>query len=88
MDDIHIEIPKGLEPETLPPAKKVDAPFARYEISSANEAAGLYIQRKFAMNSMVFQTEYYPYLRAFYNDVGVGDEQQLVLRTVQTAAKQ
>lgn len=88
VDDIHIEIPKGLEPETLPPAKKVDAQFARYEISSAKEAAGLHIQRKFAMNSMVFQTEYYPYLRAFYNDVGVGDEQQLVLRTVQTAAKQ
>ncbi len=88
VDDIQIEIPKGLEPETLPPAKKVDQSFGHYEISSAKEANELHIQRKFIMGTMIFQTEYYPYLRAFYNDVGGGDEQQLVLRTVESGAKQ
>jgi len=88
VDDIHIEIPKGLEPENLPPAKRVDQAFGQYAILSTKDADGLHIQRKFTMGSMIFENEYYPYLRAFYNDVGLGDEQQLVLRSAPVAANQ
>jgi len=88
VDDIHIEVPKGLEPETLPPAKKMDQVFGKYEISTTKEAEGLHIQRKFTMEHMMFPVEHYPYLRAFYNDVGQGDEQQMVLRATQQAANQ
>lgn len=87
VDDIRIELPKNYEVETLPAAKKSEQAFGRYEVSSAKEAGGLHIQRKLIMDGVIFQTGYYPYLRAFYSEVGAGDELQLVLRTAEVRAK-
>jgi hypothetical protein len=87
VDDIHIELPKGYVVEVLPPPNKAEREFGHYEISSAKEASGVHIQRKFVMDGLILDTGHYASLRALYSEVGAGDEQLLVLRATEVGAK-
>jgi hypothetical protein len=87
-EDIRIQLPAELEPEALPPDKKVDAGSVSYSFSVARDSTSLKISRFRKTAGVWYPVEQYPALRAFYASVLAGDSQQATLKTIGGAAPQ
>jgi len=86
-DDVRIDFPAGVETESLPMNQKIEAGTAHYELVFAKETNALQIKRQFIIASYFVPVERYPALRRLYENVRANDEQQAILKTVQSAAK-
>jgi hypothetical protein len=85
LDDITLEVPKGYEVESLPTPRSKAFPFGRYEISRRSEGGKLRLERRLVMDGYFFRVEGYSALRVFYDAVRAGDEEQVVLKAVESA---
>jgi hypothetical protein len=81
VDEIELQLPAGLKVESLPQPRSQTPPFGRYEISSQNDHGVVRINRRVVMDGIIFRTDSYAELRAFYNGMRAGDEQQIVLQS-------
>ncbi len=79
-NDIVIILPDGLKVEAAPEAKKSRTEFSSYSLVAGLAGPNrLRIQRDLVMNKFYFPVEGYAPLKAFYDQVGAGDEAVLVL---------
>ena len=79
VDDVIVELPAGWRVGSLPPAQKTDIKFCRYESSAEEKAGAVHLSRTVAVNGILLGAEAYPALRAFFQNLRAGDEQQIVI---------
>src|SRR2546426_1011732 len=80
-----LNLPAGFQVESLPAPRNENVSFGQYIVSYDSQPGAVHCVRRMVMNGMMFQVEYYPILRAFYNSVRSGDGQQAVLNTAVAA---
>lgn len=85
VDHISVKLPKGYDVESLPAPRSVEKGFGRYEITRRSEGNVLKLERSLVMESFTFPVQSYSALRIFFDGVRAGDEEQVVLKTVQMA---
>jgi hypothetical protein len=82
IDEVHITLPPGLEVENLPANDSVKLDYAAYTTIQKQESANsIMSHRDFAMAGVAFAAKEYTELKTFYEKAGVGDEQQMILKT-------
>ena len=86
LDDITVTTPKGYRAESLPAPGKIQLPFGTYQISVETNSDGVHVVRRMVMDGLIFQVQYYPYLKGFFDKVKASDDQQLVLRSTEAHA--
>jgi Domain of Unknown Function with PDB structure (DUF3857) len=80
IDEIDLLLPNGLRVERLPAPRSQTVPSGGYEISCQLQGDSLRISRRMTMEGIFFKSNDYQQLRAFYNNIRSGDEQQIVLQ--------
>jgi hypothetical protein len=87
IDEIRVQLPEGMEVETLPEDefKKVD--YAYYRFERKQEQNVVTVLRDFAINSFVFTLSDYKNLKAFFDKMQDGDQQQAVLKQAKHVAQ-
>ena len=88
IDDISLKVPEGYEVESLPAPRTKVFPFCRYEISRTNQGNTVHLERSLVMDGYFIKVEGYSKVRIFYDSVRAGDEEQIVLKTVEVAQAQ
>jgi hypothetical protein len=78
-EDVKLELPAGMQVESMPPARKSDQKAVYYEFSSAKEGNTLRLSRTLRFSGYLFERQQYPALKAFYDRVLAGDSQQATL---------
>jgi hypothetical protein len=84
-DDITLQLGPSRKVETLPAARSQTVSFGSYEASCASQGGTVRLKRKMAMEGIYFTVDHYAALRAFYDTVRGGDDQQIVLQNVSAA---
>ncbi len=87
IDDIRIKLPGNLQVENLPASENERVDYALYKVERKQENNELVTIRDFAINTYVFQPSQYTALKAFYDKVKQGDEQQALLKQVAHVAQ-
>jgi hypothetical protein len=85
-DDVTIELPTGWQISSVPPAQTQDGHIVTYSLKVENDQGTLHLSRDFTVNFILLEQKYYTALRAFFQAVRSGDEQQIVLQPAATAA--
>jgi hypothetical protein len=82
-DDIVLTLPEGQAAEVRPAPRKTDNDFSTYSLVCAQEnPTRLHIQRDLVIKKSYYAVDQYPALKAFFDAVRAGDEEQIVLTTV------
>jgi hypothetical protein len=79
VDDITIELPLGWKVASLAKPVDLDVKAAAYTITSAEKSGSLHLTRMLRSDLVLVPTEKYGALRAFFESVRTGDEEQVVL---------
>ncbi len=79
-EDVKLELPPGMQTESLAADKKADQGAAYYEFSTKKEGHTLRMTRALRLSGYFFKQQQYPILRGFYEQVLAGDAQQIVLQ--------
>jgi hypothetical protein len=70
-----------LEVESLPPSDAVKLDYALFKSSQKQESANsIVVRRDLVMAGVAFPVTVYPELKAFYDKVRAGDDQQVVVK--------
>jgi hypothetical protein len=85
-DDVRIELPLGWQVSTVPQAQNNDAKVVAYNLKVANDKGSLHVERHLRSGISYLEPKYYGALRNFYQTVRTGDEEQIVLQPMGTAA--
>lgn len=80
LDDVTIALPTGWQVGSLPPEQSQDIKAVSYALKVANDKQTVHLTRKLHIDVLLLEQKYYPTLRAFFQIVRKGDEQQLVLQ--------
>ena len=86
LDDITLELPLGWQVGSLPKLQIADAKVLVYNLKVENDKGTLHLNRKLSLDALLMDTKYYPALRNFFEVVRTGDDEQIVLQPVGTAA--
>ena len=78
-DDVTIDLPDGWRVDSVPAEQKNDGHIIAYDLKVENANSALHLTRKLSIDFMLLDAKYYPALRAFFQSVRTGDEQQVVL---------
>ncbi len=78
-DDVTINLPSGLQVNSLPPAQDIGGKVVRYTLAPDGKGGTLHWTRSLSVDILLMQSKYYPALQSFYQKVRTGDEQQIVL---------
>ena len=85
-EEVKLELPAGMQAESLPTAKKADQGAAYYEFSTEREGNKLRMTRTWRISNSLVKQEQYLILRGFYERVLAGDSQQgTLMRRVEKA---
>lgn len=84
-EDVKLELPPGMQAESLPADMKADLGDAYYEFSTKKEGNTVRMTRAWRVSDYYFKQEQYPNLRRFYERVLSGDAQQAPLRHAESA---
>jgi hypothetical protein len=84
LDTIMVTLPQGYQVESLPAPRSKAFPYFRYEISRRSQDGTLRLERRLVMDGYFFRVEAYSALRTFYDSVRAGDEEQVVLKAVES----
>jgi hypothetical protein len=79
-DDIAFTLPTGWQVSSLPAVQNLDAKAALYSLKAETSNGSLHLTRKLNVDMVFLQQKYYPALRAFFQTVRSGDEEQIVLQ--------
>lgn len=82
IDDVTLTLPEGRQVASLPAPQKTTPDFGQYETSCAGQGRTLRLQRRLVLEGFYFSLNHYASLRAFFERVRAGDEQQIVLQTL------
>ena len=74
-----IDLPDGWRVDSVPAEQKNDGHIIAYDLKVENANSALHLTRKLSIDFMLLDAKYYPALRAFFQSVRTGDEQQVVL---------
>ncbi|HTS34894.1 MAG TPA: DUF3857 domain-containing protein [Candidatus Solibacter sp.] len=85
-DDITIELPSGLQVDSVPPPQKQDGHIITYTLQVDNDHNTLHLQRKLGWDFLLLEPKFYPALRNFFQSVRTGDDQQIVLQPAAATA--
>jgi hypothetical protein len=85
-DDVTIDLPLDWQVNNIPSVQAVDAKAAVYKINIENNKGTLHMTRRVNLDLLMVDSKLYPTLRAFFQAVKTGDEQQIVLQPGATAA--
>ncbi len=85
IDEVTIHLPAGFQVESLAQPRAKEFPFCRYTISQQDQGRSLRVRRRLVMDAYYIKLEAYSALRVFYDNVRAGDEQQVVLKAVESA---
>jgi hypothetical protein len=80
MDDITIQLPLGWQVSSLPKPRSNDQKAAVYTLTVENEKGTLHITRTLKNDMVLLEAKLYPTLRAFYQVVKTGDEEQVMVQ--------
>jgi Transglutaminase-like superfamily len=81
VDDVTLQVPQGLQVESLPKPKNLQTPLGQYDISYEAHGGTVHVARHLVMDGIFNPVEYYPALRSIFVAARAGDEQQMVLTT-------
>jgi hypothetical protein len=85
-EEVEVELPAGMQAESLPAARIADQGAAYYEFSAKKEGNTLRMTRVLRLSSCLVKQQQYSILRGFYGTVLAGDSQQaIVVRQVENA---
>ena len=79
-DDVTIDLPLDWQVNNIPTTQDVDAKAAVYRIKIENNKGTLHFARRVNLDLLMVDSKLYPTLRAFFQAVKTGDEQQIVLQ--------
>jgi len=85
-EEVRIELPAGIDVDSLPANTKADQGAFFYEFSSKKNGNLLEMMRTFRVSGCFYALEQYRNVSQFYSRVLEGDSQQAALRGLQTAA--
>jgi hypothetical protein len=88
MDDITIQLPLGWQVSSLPKPRTNDQKAAVYMLTVENEKGTLHITRTLKNDMVLLEAKLYPTLRAFYQVVKTGDEEQVMVQPGAAVAAQ
>jgi hypothetical protein len=80
LDDVSIELPPGMQVDSLPPAQDQQKGVVGYTLTVENGKDTLHLTRKLKVNFLMLEAKYYPALRNFFQQVRTADEEQIVLQ--------
>jgi hypothetical protein len=86
VDDITIELPLGWKLSSLAKPVDQDVKAAAYGMKAEEKAGSLHLMRNLRSDLFMVPKENYPALRAFFQLVRTGDEEQVVLQPGSSAA--
>jgi hypothetical protein len=79
-DDITINLPEGWQVGSLPPEQNQSVSIIGYALKAENDKQTLHLTRTLRIDAVLIESKYYGSLRAFFQTVRKGDEQQIVLQ--------
>jgi len=83
VDEVTLQLPLGFQVGSLPEPQNRETPFGRYQLSCQAQGGTLRFHRTLTSEGLLFPLQYYSGLRAFFENVRTGDEQQVVLQSAQ-----
>jgi hypothetical protein len=87
VDELHITLPSELDVESLPANDLIKLDYAIYQTQQVREPANnIVLVRNLIMGGMAFPLTGYKGLKSFYDQVKVGDDQQVILKGSARAA--
>jgi hypothetical protein len=86
LDDVTINLPLGWQVSSIPAAQSLDKNIVAYAMKAEKDQASVRLTRKFVIDGLMVEQKYYPALRAFFQQVRSGDEEQVVLQPGATTA--
>lgn len=86
IDDISVQLPLGWKVSSLPAPQNVDVRAAAYQLKVEDPKGDLHISRELRSDIGMIPAANYSALRAFFQVVRTGDEEQIVLQPGSAAA--
>ena len=80
VDDLVIHIPLGYKVQAVPNPQKISPGPVSYEISAAQQSAGVEVKRQLMVSGIRYAKESYPGLRNFFSVVKSNDDAQVMLQ--------
>jgi len=80
IDDITVELPLGWKVTSLPEGLDQEGKAVAYVTSAEERNGTLHLTRKVRLDLLLLDKKFYTTLRAFFQMVRTGDEQQIVLQ--------
>jgi hypothetical protein len=86
VDDITIDLPLAWKVSSLPAEQKNEGHVVSFSMSVQNDKSTLHLRRKLDSDIILLESKFYGPLRAFYQTVRSGDDEQIVLQPGSSAA--
>lgn len=86
-DVISLAVPPDMKIDTLPTGRRFEPQVGGYVTSFEKAKDAVVMKRAFAIYGIFFKQEFYGQLRSFYQNVAMGDQDNVVLTSAAAAAK-
>ncbi len=86
VDDVTIQLPLGWQVSSVPKSLNQDAKAVAYILKVENDKGTLHVTRMLRSDLVMVEAKLYPTLRAFYQSVRTGDEEQIIVQPGAAAA--
>jgi hypothetical protein len=86
VDDLTLDLPLGWQISSLPTPQTLEGKVVAFTFKAENDKGSLHLSRKLTINMLLLENKYYPALRSFFQVVRTGDDGQVVLQPISTAA--
>jgi hypothetical protein len=83
---VTIDLPLGWKVSSVPKELNQDAKAVVYDLKVENDKGTLHLTRLLRCNLMMVEQKLYPTLRAFFQTVRTGDEEQVIVQPGAAAA--
>lgn len=87
VDDITLELPAGLDVETLPTPRNTQREFGVFVSRFERSGNTIRLQRQFTVETIMLTPQYYSVIRGFYDTARAADEEQVILRSAAAASR-
>jgi transglutaminase-like putative cysteine protease len=85
-DDVTIDLPLGWNVSSVPKELNQDAKAVAYDLKVENDKGTLHLTRLLRCDLLMIEQKLYPTLRAFFQTVRTGDEEQIIVQPGAAAA--
>jgi hypothetical protein len=85
-DEVTIQLPLGWQVSSVPKDLNQDAKAAVYVRKVQDDKGTLHLTRVLRSELLMVEAKYYPALRAFFQNVRTGDEEQIIVQPMAARA--